>query len=104
MAGIKSGVRNLLSEYRLDPDASLENESPQHPWKKIALAVFLLVSGCVLLGTGLGIYLSGSPGGHGIALMVIGCVAFLPGFYHVRIAWMAWWGYKGYTFSAIPDL
>lgn len=28
---------------------------------------------------------------------------FIPGFYHVRIAYYAWKGYRGYSFEDIPD-
>lgn len=38
-----------------------------------------------------------------IALLVLGSVTFLPGFYHTRIAYMAWRGVAGYSFKDIPD-
>jgi hypothetical protein len=37
------------------------------------------------------------------ALLVLGSVCFLPGFYHTRIAYLAWKGVQGYTLDSIPD-
>lgn len=37
------------------------------------------------------------------ALLVLGCVCFLPGFYHTRIAYLAWKGVRGYSLDSIPD-
>ena len=38
-----------------------------------------------------------------MALFVLGVLAFLPGFYHSYIAFMAWRGYSGYSFSDLPQ-
>ena len=40
----------------------------------------------------------------GIPLMVIGSLAFVPGAYFTRMAYMAWKGYRGYSLASIPDL
>ncbi|UJR21468.1 hypothetical protein I4U23_024553 [Adineta vaga] len=37
-------------------------------------------------------------------LIVIGALVFLPGFYHLRIAYWAWKGDKNFSFADIPDL
>jgi hypothetical protein len=37
-------------------------------------------------------------------LLVLGSICFIPGFYHVRIAYLAWKGVQGYSLDAIPDL
>ena len=37
-------------------------------------------------------------------LILIGTLVFLPGFYHLRIAYWAWKGDKNFSFSDIPDL
>lgn len=36
-------------------------------------------------------------------VLLLGILTFIPGFYHVRIAYYAWRGYKGYSFEDIPD-
>ncbi|KAK3743712.1 hypothetical protein QZH41_012397, partial [Actinostola sp. cb2023] len=36
-------------------------------------------------------------------LLIIGSLMFIPGFYHVRLAYCAWKGYRGYSFDDIPD-
>lgn len=44
------------------------------------------------------------PAPAGIALFVLGSLTFLPGFYHTRIAYLAWRGVSGFSFKDIPDL
>ena len=36
-------------------------------------------------------------------VLTLGIITFLPGFYHLRIAYYAWRGYTGYSFDDIPD-
>ena len=56
--------KNLLNEYRLDPEGDMfDLDAPAKPWKKVALALFLLLLGAVFLSTGLGLYLTGRPNG-----------------------------------------
>ena len=43
-----------------------------------------------------------NPEGHWMAMLVLGVLAFIPGFYHSYIAFMAWRGYSGYSFSDLP--
>ncbi|KPP62515.1 UPF0414 transmembrane protein C20orf30-like [Scleropages formosus] len=38
-----------------------------------------------------------------IPVLIIGILVFLPGFYHLRIAYYAWRGYHGYSYEDIPD-
>lgn len=35
-------------------------------------------------------------------MLILGSLMFIPGFYHVRIAYYAWKGYRGYSFEDIP--
>jgi len=37
-------------------------------------------------------------------LIFIGSLVFIPGFYHLRIAYWAWKGDKNFSFADIPDL
>uniref|UniRef100_A0A3Q3WLS4 Transmembrane protein 230 n=1 Tax=Mola mola TaxID=94237 RepID=A0A3Q3WLS4_MOLML len=36
-------------------------------------------------------------------VLIIGILVFLPGFYHLRIAYYASKGYHGYSYDDIPD-
>lgn len=38
-----------------------------------------------------------------VPVLIIGVLVFLPGFYHLRIAYYASKGYRGYTYDDIPD-
>uniref|UniRef100_A0AAZ1XWS8 Transmembrane protein 230 n=1 Tax=Oreochromis aureus TaxID=47969 RepID=A0AAZ1XWS8_OREAU len=38
-----------------------------------------------------------------IPIIIIGILVFLPGFYHLRIAYYAAKGYRGYSYDDIPD-
>jgi hypothetical protein len=60
--------------------------------------------GAILLTIGLSIYLTGVERGTGIALLTLGSITFLPGFYHTRIAYYAYKGYEGYSLDDIPDM
>lgn len=75
------------------------------PWKSIALAIFLLFLGCVLLFLSIFIF-TGHMGGElsqAYGLLGLGLVAFLPGFYETRIAYYSWRGAQGYRFASIPE-
>lgn len=39
-----------------------------------------------------------------IPLLVVGTIMFIPGFYHVRLAFYAWRGYEGFAFDRIPSM
>jgi hypothetical protein len=39
-----------------------------------------------------------------VALLVLGSICFLPGFYHTRIAFLAWRGVPGFSLDDIPDM
>ncbi len=51
-----------------------------------------------------------TPGGgghtHAVAqeygFTIIGLLTFIPGFYHTRIAYYTWRGYKGFSWDQIP--
>ncbi|KAG2719471.1 hypothetical protein I3843_03G257900 [Carya illinoinensis] len=75
------------------------------PWKSIALALFLLFLGSVLLFLSYFIFTGHMGGEHSQAfgLLALGILSFLPGFYETRIAYYAWRNAKGYRFASIPD-
>ncbi|KAL9377202.1 hypothetical protein Peur_031322 [Populus x canadensis] len=76
------------------------------PIKEIALAVALLVFGVVgiVLGTIMTYNRVGGDRGHGLFFAILGVVLFIPGFYYTRIAYFAYKGYKGFSFSNIPPV
>ena len=38
-----------------------------------------------------------------VPVLIIGILVFLPGFYHLRIAYYVSKGYRGYSYDDIPD-
>lgn len=38
-----------------------------------------------------------------VPVLIIGILVFIPGFYHLRIAYYAYKGYRGYSYDDIPD-
>ncbi|KAH8481565.1 hypothetical protein Peur_068763 [Populus x canadensis] len=76
------------------------------PIKEIALAVALLVFGVVgiVLGSFMTYNRVGGDRGHGLFFAILGVVLFIPGFYYTRIAYFAYKGYKGFSFSNIPPV
>ncbi|XP_059669670.1 uncharacterized protein LOC132314916 [Cornus florida] len=81
------------------------------PLKSIALALFLLCLGCMLLFLSFFIF-TGHIGGElsqAYGLRGLGILAFLlnqlmaGGFYETRIAYYSWRGAQGYRFASIPD-
>ncbi|RVW30276.1 Transmembrane protein 230 [Vitis vinifera] len=108
-----------------DEDIMMETSYIVHnrpPIKEIALAVALLVFGT--LGIILGILMVynrvGGDRAHakrwselnldffvldlGLFFAILGAILFIPGFYYTRIAYYAYKGYKGFSFSNIPPV
>lgn len=101
--------RNLLDyrDYRASTswsDLLAEEARDKKPWKKVALAVFLCLTGAIMLTTGIVLWYEAPVDGLAIAMLVLGSICFLPGFYHTRIAYLAWKGVAGYSLSDIPDM
>ncbi|KAF9359937.1 hypothetical protein BGX26_010982 [Mortierella sp. AD094] len=78
------------------------------PWKSILLAFTLLIIGIVglTIGSLLKVGVLDSPEwlDKGTPLLIIGSICFIPGAYHVVLAYYAYKEYDGYSFSLIPDL
>ncbi|CAI0543344.1 unnamed protein product [Linum tenue] len=76
------------------------------PIKEIGLAVSLLVFG--VIGIVVGFFMTsnrvGGDRAHGLFFVILGVVLFIPGFYYTRIAYYAYKGYKGFSFSNIPPV
>uniref|UniRef100_A0AAZ3QCU0 Transmembrane protein 230 n=1 Tax=Oncorhynchus tshawytscha TaxID=74940 RepID=A0AAZ3QCU0_ONCTS len=79
---------------------------PKVPYKAIALATFLFLIGSLLIVIG-ALLLAGSievsHPDRTVPVLIIGILVFLPGFYHLRIAYYASKGYRGYSYDDIPD-
>lgn len=92
-----------------DEDIMMDNSysiNNRPPIKEIALAVSLLVFG--VIGIVLGLFMAanhvGGDRAHGMFFAILGGILFIPGFYYTRIAYYAYKGYKGFSFSNIPPV
>ncbi|KAK3037601.1 hypothetical protein RJ639_031907 [Escallonia herrerae] len=76
------------------------------PIREIALAVSLLVFGTlgIIFGVFMAVERVGGDTAHGIFFAILGSILFIPGFYYTRIAYYAYKGYKGFSFSNIPPV
>ncbi|CAN6200893.1 unnamed protein product [Urochloa humidicola] len=76
------------------------------PVKEIAFAAALLAFGVlgVVAGSFMAAHQVGGDSAHGIFFAILGMVMFIPGFYYTRIAYYAYKGYKGFSFSNIPPI
>ncbi|KAL5769108.1 hypothetical protein ACOSP7_015665 [Xanthoceras sorbifolium] len=74
------------------------------PIKEIGLAISLLVFGTVgiICGIAMAYNRVGGDRAHGLFFAILGSILFIPGFYYTRIAYYAYKGYKGFSFSNIP--
>lgn len=76
------------------------------PYKAIFLASVLLTVGSLLIIIGAllvaGVF-DDKYSDRTWPLLVLGVLMFIPGAYHVRIAWYAYKGYEGYSYEDIPE-
>ncbi|KAI4876363.1 hypothetical protein NFI96_017829, partial [Prochilodus magdalenae] len=87
-------------------DLQFKRSPPKVPYKAIALAAFLFLVGSLLIVVGsllLTGYIQVTYPDRTIPVLIIGILIFLPGFYHLRIAYYASKGYRGYSYDDIPD-
>ncbi|XP_063515068.1 transmembrane protein 230 isoform X1 [Pongo pygmaeus] len=87
-------------------DLQFKKTPPKIPYKAIALATVLFLIGAFLIIIGsllLSGYISKGGADRAIPVLIIGILVFLPGFYHLRIAYYASKGYRGYSYDDIPD-
>ncbi|XP_023516626.1 transmembrane protein 230-like [Cucurbita pepo subsp. pepo] len=92
-----------------DEDIVMDSPFPvnnQPPIKEIALSVSLLVFG--MIGIVVGAFMAsnrvGGDRAHGVFFSLLGALLFIPGSYYTRIAYYAYKGYKGFSFSNIPPV
>ena len=87
-------------------DEQFTEAPPKIPLKSIALAILLFSLGSVLLMLAILMFVGvfgDNPDASATPLIIIGAITFIPGFYHVRLAYYAWKGYHGYSFDDIPS-
>jgi len=91
-------------QYKKDDEWNLQKN--KIPWKEIAFAAFLFVVGTILLFAGCLIHTGHVDneqfGDRLWPLIILGCLMFIPGSYHVYIAFNAFLGRAGYSFQDIP--
>ena len=84
-----------------------ESDVPVKPsWRSKVLAVFLFVAGGGLLVWGSLLFagvIGEDFGKRATPMLILGAICFVPGFYNVQIAYHAWRGDQGYSFSDIPS-
>ncbi|KFM82151.1 hypothetical protein X975_06272, partial [Stegodyphus mimosarum] len=91
-----------------DGFVDLQFQKPQSkiPWGGIILALFLFIAGTLLITFASLLFTGHINGKHtegAWPLLILGALMFIPGVYHVRIAYFAYRGYPGYVFDDIPD-
>lgn len=87
-------------------DIQFQKPPPKFPKKAIALATLLFIVGSILLVIGsllLTGYIDAKYGDRTWPVLILGSLMFIPGFYHVRIAYYAYKGYVGYSYDDIPE-
>ncbi|KAM3868469.1 transmembrane protein 230b [Diretmus argenteus] len=87
-------------------DLQFKRSPPKVPYKAIALASVLFFIGSLLIVIGallLAGYFGVTHTDRTVPVLIIGILVFLPGFYHLRIAYYASKGYRGYSYDDIPD-
>ncbi|XP_064222721.1 transmembrane protein 230-like [Aotus nancymaae] len=87
-------------------DLQFKKSPPKIPYKAIALATvlfsistFFIIIGSLLLSG----YISKVGADQAFPVLIIGILVFLPGFYHLRIAFYVFKGYHDYSYDGIPD-
>nr|CAB3267076.1 transmembrane protein 230-like [Phallusia mammillata] len=83
-----------------------KKSEPKVPWRAIGVATVLFAVGSTLIIIGsllLTGYIDAEYSDRTWPVLILGIITFLPGFYQLRIAYLAWMGYSGYSFDDIPD-
>ncbi|KRT78276.1 hypothetical protein AMK59_6805, partial [Oryctes borbonicus] len=87
-------------------DAQFIHPPQKIPWQSICLATFLLIIGSILLVMGTMIvtgHIDMKYSDRMWPMIILGVLMFIPGAYHVRIAYYAYKEVPGYSFDDIPE-
>ncbi|KAI0221186.1 transmembrane protein 230 [Lamellibrachia satsuma] len=87
-------------------DIQFKKPPPVVPYKAICLAVTLFLGGSLLIVIGsllLTGYIDSKYSDRTWPVLILGVLMFIPGSYHVHLAYYAWKGYDGYNFEDIPE-
>ena len=97
----------VSSEDEKYTDEQFKQPPPKFPTRSIIIAIFLFLLGLIMLTLGV-LLLTGIIESkfwdRCYPLLFLGTIVFIPGAYHVRIAYCAWRGYRGYSFDDIPTM
>ncbi|CAF3273772.1 unnamed protein product [Rotaria socialis] len=103
----KPSPYHRLEEEKQYSDLQFQEPQVKVPIFAIVLAVVLFLIGSVMITLG-ALMLTGrietQYSDRTWPLILIGTLVFLPGFYHLRIAYWAWKGDRDFSFADIPDL
>ncbi|KAK2115639.1 hypothetical protein P7K49_006265 [Saguinus oedipus] len=107
LSSTDDGYIDLQGKRKKKKKRKKEKKSPPKiPYKAIALATVLFLIGAFLIIIGsllLSGYISKGGADRAVPVLIIGILVFLPGFYHLSIAYYASKGYRGYSYDDIPD-
>jgi len=87
-------------------DSQFQKPPIQVPIKAIAFATFLCMVGSILFILGLLVctgYIDSKFSDRVWPMIIMGLLMFIPGAYHVRIAYFAYQGIPGFSFEDIPE-
>ncbi|KAK6186269.1 hypothetical protein SNE40_008339 [Patella caerulea] len=87
-------------------DLQFEKPPPKIPYKAIFLALGLFLVGSILIILGallLTGYINAKYADRTWPILIMGSLMFIPGIYHVRIAYYAYKEYDGYSYEDIPE-
>lgn len=96
--------RNVAGDGFLN--SQFERPPPKVPYKAIILAAVLFIFGSALIIVGALLvtgYIDVENADRTWAVLILGVLMFIPGAYHVRIAYYAYKGYEGYSYDDIPE-
>ena len=102
-----SRLRSPVSSEDKYTDEQFKQPPPKFPTRSIIIAIFLFLLGLAMLTLGV-LLLTGIIESkfwdRCYPLLFLGTIVFIPGAYHVRIAYCAWRGYHGYSYDDIPTI